>query len=130
MLCPALDRRSWRRHCILLVMLRVCSPFERIGSPPLSSRLPSCVLLLLRRLPPAAVPANAVLFAAAHVTYISTATMGAREGAFRVFIMIERFVGCRMSHVVGPRDSVVRLGGRSVGLLTYLLTYLTNRAQV
>ena len=35
---------------------------------------------------------------------------------------VELYDGCRVSHVVGPRDSVLRIAGR----LTYL-TYLQTR---
>ena len=46
----------------------------------------------------------------AHATYIHTARMEARVRAlFSRYVMFERFDGCRMSHLVGPRDSVVRL---------------------
>ena len=36
---------------------------------------------------------------------------------------VELYDGCRVSHVVGPRDSVLRIAGRLTYLLTYLLTY-------
>ena len=35
---------------------------------------------------------------------------------------VELYDGCRVSHVVGPRDSVLRIAGR-LTYLTYLLTY-------
>ena len=36
---------------------------------------------------------------------------------------VELYDGCRVSHVVGPRDSVLRIAGR----LTYLLNLLTYK---